>query len=101
MKVIRFETTFHNTLMGAGNYPEKIGFVEIPLPNNIDEKDSYILTKYVEQTTNLMAIGYLKVVEKESAESSGNEKTIPSCDCCKRNPATTAKGLCTTCDSYW
>lgn len=76
MKIIRFKTTFHNTLKGAGNYPEKIGFVEIPLPNNIDEKDGYALTKYVEQTTNLMAIGYLEVIQKESAESSRNEETI-------------------------
>jgi hypothetical protein len=78
MKIIRFKTTFHNTLKGAGNYPEKIGFVEIPLPNNIDEKDGYALTKYVEQTTNLMAIGYLEVIQKESAESFRNEETDKS-----------------------
>lgn len=37
----------------------------------------------------------------ESAEPSRNEKVIPMCDCCKQNPATTAKGLCITCDPYW
>ena len=37
----------------------------------------------------------------ESAESSRNEETIPMCDCCKQNPATTAKGLCTKCNPHW
>lgn len=83
MKIIRFETTCNETIEGC-NHPDnlhKIMFVDIPTPENADKMDQYELTAYVEKTTNLFCIGYLKVINKPVETT--NEYPKYTCKVCK------------------
>jgi hypothetical protein len=56
MKIIRFKTSFNDTLEGCMNEVNKlkVAYIEIPAPDNIDEleADGYKLTTYIEKLTN-------------------------------------------------